>query len=72
MADTISQGILNALTDVDMPRLDAEPAIAAPVMVQGHRVPVHACPHCGTLVQRRRVRSRSAARTVRAVAVSRY
>ena len=47
VADTISQGILNALTDVDMPRLDAEPEIAAPVMVQGHRVPVHAC---GTVI----------------------
>lgn len=43
MADTISQDILNALTDVEMPRLLAEPEIATFVTVHGHRVPVHAC-----------------------------
>ncbi len=42
MVQTIPQDILNALTDVDMPRLEAEPEIAASVMVQGHLVPVHA------------------------------
>lgn len=47
MAETISQDILNALTDVDMPRLAPEPEIAASVMVRGHRVPVLAC---GTVI----------------------
>lgn len=47
MADTISQDILNALTDVDMPRLVSEPEIEASVMVQGHRVPVFSC---GTVI----------------------
>ena len=47
MAHTIPQDILNALTDVDMPRLAAEPEIPAAVMVQGQRVPVCAC---GTVV----------------------
>jgi succinate dehydrogenase / fumarate reductase, flavoprotein subunit len=41
VAQTIPQDILNALTDVDMPRLEAEPEIVASVMVQGYRVPVH-------------------------------
>jgi succinate dehydrogenase / fumarate reductase flavoprotein subunit len=44
---SIPQDILNALTDVDMPRLEAEPEIASSVMVLGHRVPVFAC---GTVV----------------------
>lgn len=39
MAQTIPQDILNALTDVDMPRLEAEPEIATSVIVQGYRVP---------------------------------
>ncbi|MDP2080820.1 MAG: FAD-binding protein [Pseudotabrizicola sp.] len=47
MADTVSQDILNALTDVDMPRLVPEPEFASSVMVQGHRVPVFAC---GTVI----------------------
>jgi succinate dehydrogenase / fumarate reductase, flavoprotein subunit len=42
VANPISQDILNALTDVDMPRLGAEPEIGTVVEVQGHRVPVHA------------------------------
>ena len=47
VADTISQDILNALTDVDMPRLGAEPEIETVVAVQGHRVPVNGC---GTVI----------------------
>lgn len=47
MADTISQDILDALTDVDMPRLGSEPEIENVLAVQGHRVPVHAC---GTVI----------------------
>lgn len=47
MARTIPKDILNALTDVDMPRLVAEPEAATLVMAQGHLVPVHAC---GTVV----------------------
>ncbi len=47
MALTIPQDILNALTDVGMPRLRAEPELATAVMVQGHRVPVYAC---GTVI----------------------
>jgi len=47
MADTVSQDILNALTDVDMPRLVPEPEFASSVMVQGHRVSVFAC---GTVI----------------------
>ena len=43
MTHTVSQDILNALTDVDMPRLVAELDLASAVTVQGHRVPVHAC-----------------------------
>ncbi len=43
MADTIPQDILNALTDVDMPRLGTEPEIETKVVVQGYHVPVHAC-----------------------------
>ena len=43
MAQTIPQDILDALTDIDMPRLGAEPEVASKVDVQGHRVPVHAC-----------------------------
>ena len=47
MANNIPQDILNALTDVDMPRLAPEPEIAASVSVRGHRVPVLAC---GTVI----------------------
>ncbi|MFA9229894.1 MAG: FAD-binding protein [Microgenomates group bacterium] len=47
MALTIPQDILNALTDVDMPRLGAEPEFASAVIVQGHRVPIYAC---GTVI----------------------
>ena len=47
MSDTVSQDILNALTDVDMTRLAPEPEIASSIMVRGHRVPVHAC---GTVI----------------------
>ena len=47
MAQTIPQDILNALTDVDMPRLLPEPEIAISVMVKDHRVPVNAC---GTVI----------------------
>ncbi|MGL4320446.1 MAG: FAD-binding protein, partial [Paracoccaceae bacterium] len=47
MAQTIPQDILNALTDVDMPRLVVEPDIAASVFVRGHNVPVYAC---GTVI----------------------
>jgi succinate dehydrogenase / fumarate reductase, flavoprotein subunit len=42
VAQTIPQDILNALTDVDMPRLDAEPEVKASVTVQDQRVPIHA------------------------------
>lgn len=47
MAQTIPQDILNALTDVDMPRLGAEPDLATAVTVRGNRVPVYAC---GTVI----------------------
>lgn len=47
MAETISQDILDALTDVDMPRLEAEPDFANFVRVRGHHVPVHTC---GTVI----------------------
>lgn len=47
MAQTIPQDILNALTDVGMPSLEAEPDLATAVMVRGHRVPVYAC---GTVI----------------------
>ena len=47
MANTISQDILNALTDVDMPRLAPEPEITAAIIARGHRVPVLAC---GTVI----------------------
>ena len=47
MANNIPQDILNALTDVDMPRLAPEPEITASVSVRGHRVPVLAC---GTVI----------------------
>ena len=47
VVETISQDILNALTDVDMPRLEAEPEIAGSVTVRGHRIAVHAC---GTVI----------------------
>lgn len=43
MAESVSQDILNALTDVDMPRLEAEPEIKDSVLVQGHRIPVYRC-----------------------------
>jgi succinate dehydrogenase/fumarate reductase flavoprotein subunit len=47
VSQNIPQDILDALTDVDMPRLVAEPGIAASVMIQGHRVPIYAC---GTVI----------------------
>ncbi len=47
MANTISQDILNALTDVDMPRLTPEPEISDAIIARGHRVPVLAC---GTVI----------------------
>ena len=47
MAEIISQGILNALTDVDMPRLTPEPEISDAIIARGHRVPVLAC---GTVI----------------------
>lgn len=47
MAEPVSQDILNALTDVDMPRLEAEPDIQAFVLVRGNRVPVYPC---GTVI----------------------
>jgi succinate dehydrogenase/fumarate reductase flavoprotein subunit len=47
VAEPVSQDILNALTDVDMPRLEAEPDIQAFVLVRGHRVPVYPC---GTVI----------------------
>ncbi len=47
MTQSIPQDILNALTDVAMPRLEAEPEIAVSVMVPGHRVPVYSC---GTVI----------------------
>lgn len=47
MTNSIPQDILDALTDVDMPRLAAEPEIAASVVVKGLRVPVCAC---GTVI----------------------
>lgn len=40
MVQTIPQDILNALTDVDMPRLDPERAAPETVDVRGHSVPV--------------------------------
>ena len=43
MAQTISQDILKALTDVDMPRLETEPEISATVTVQGWQIPVYSC-----------------------------
>lgn len=43
MTPQLSQEILSALTDVDMPRLAPEPEIARTVTVNGHRVPVHGC-----------------------------
>ncbi len=43
MPETIPQDILNALTDVDMPRLQAEPEIDTFVTALGYRIPVHAC-----------------------------
>ena len=47
MSKTISQDILNALTDVDMPKLVTEPTMTSLVIVQGHHIPVYAC---GTIV----------------------
>lgn len=47
MAQTITQDILDALTDVDMPRLEIEPTLDQFVPVGGHVVPVHAC---GTVI----------------------
>lgn len=47
MADTIPADILIGLTDVDMPRLDAEPDSPDFVDVRGLRIPVHAC---GTVI----------------------
>ena len=42
MPAAIDQSILDALTDVDMPRLPPEPALGGAVEVAGHRIPVHA------------------------------
>ncbi len=42
MPAAIDQYILDALTDVDMPRLPPEPALGGAVEVAGHRIPVHA------------------------------
>ncbi len=47
LAAPVSQDILDALTDVDMPRFAVEPESATSVAVRGYRVPVHAC---GTVV----------------------
>jgi succinate dehydrogenase / fumarate reductase, flavoprotein subunit len=47
MALTVPQDILNALTDVEMPRLEGEPEIATSVTASGHHVPVYAC---GTVI----------------------
>lgn len=47
MPFTVTQDILNALTDVDMPRLDPEPEITESLMLDGHRVPVQCC---GTVI----------------------
>lgn len=47
MANPVSQNILDALTDVDMPRLSAEPEIPSSVLVQGQRVQVYTC---GTVI----------------------
>lgn len=47
MALSVPQNILDALTDVDMPRLKAEPEAAGQVFAGGFRVPVH---RCGSLV----------------------
>ena len=41
MPAPIDQSILDALTDVDMPRLPPEPAPGGAVKVAGHRIPVH-------------------------------
>ena len=41
MPAAIDQSILDALTDVDMPRLPPEPAPGGAVKVAGHRIPVH-------------------------------
>ncbi|GAA6209118.1 FAD-binding protein [Cognatishimia sp. WU-CL00825] len=42
MSAKIPQHILDALTDVKMPRLAPEPDFGAPIEVAGHRIPVHA------------------------------
>lgn len=42
MPAAIDQSILDALTDVDMPRLPPEAAPGGAVEVAGHRIPVHA------------------------------
>ena len=47
MDQAVPQEILDALTDVDMPRLGAETEIATSAAVQGHRVPIYAC---GTVI----------------------
>lgn len=41
MPHAIPQEILDALTDVDMPRLSPEPEITETVLVGGHVIPVH-------------------------------
>ncbi|WP_323768022.1 FAD-binding protein [Marinovum sp.] len=41
MTQTIPQAILDALTDVDMPRLAPEPGFAETCMLAGHSIPVH-------------------------------
>ena len=47
MSMTVPQHILDALTDVAMPRLKAETAFAETLAVKGHQIPVF---HCGALV----------------------
>ena len=42
MPAPIDQSILDALTDIDMPRLPPEPAPGGAVEIAGHRIPVHA------------------------------
>ena len=41
MTQTIPQDILDALTDVDMPRLAPEPGFDDKLSLAGHVIPVH-------------------------------
>jgi succinate dehydrogenase / fumarate reductase, flavoprotein subunit len=43
MAQTVPDDILAALTDVDMPKLPDEPALADHITLRGHRLPVYRC-----------------------------